>query len=533
MRFRITWVIICITFFCPCFAQIMSVDQAIADILSRDGKKTTPAWSYLSQHDTDSIFPFLEAALENRLYVYQDREAITMTNGESYYLFPEYIKTEKPLDITHLEQIKLSRKERVLFTNFIPLINLNSVSEETRSTAYKQITERKEIKWLPLVKEAIAKEKTESVRATAQETLYTLELLGDNAEEQSAAIDYFLANKSISVHQLLHIYLERNDISKSNRSKVKKQIAHWDLAERNNHIYQNLFSGISLGSILILSALGLSIIYGLAGIINMAHGEFMMVGAYTTYCMQQLFEKIFPASMFDWSFFLSLPFAFLTTALIGLIVERLVIRHLYSRPLESLLATWGISLIMIQLARTIFGDLTTVKSPAILSGGWEISEGMILPYNRLFIMGLTIVIFTTVYLIFQKSRLGVKIRAVTQNRNMSACVGISTKKTDMITFMLGSGLAGVAGCAVTLIGNVVPDMGQTYVVDSFLVVVTGGVGKLAGCVVSGLGIGVLSKAFEVPFEAVYGKVLILVLIIVFLQYRPKGLFADKGRIGED
>lgn len=533
MRSKLVWVIICFTISCSLFAQDLSVSQAITDILSKDAEKSAPAWTYLSKHETDSIFPFLEAALDGRLYASHDGRAITLTEEGSFYLYPEYLPTATPYTKDNLEAIKLSRKERVLFSELMPMINLSSPSVEMRANAYRQIAERRETKWLSIVKEAAEHETDESLKSIAQETLYTLELQGGNNEEQAEAIAYFLARKTTNAHLLLRSYLERSDISAANRSTVKKQIAHWDLAERNNQIYQNIFSGLSLGSILILSALGLSIIYGLAGIINMAHGEFMMVGAYTTFCLQQIFEKMLPAAWFDWSFFLALPMAFIVTAFIGLIVERLVIRHLYSRPLESLLATWGISLIMIQLARSIFGDLTTVKSPAILSGGWEISEGMILPYNRLFIMGLTVVIFTIVYFVFQKSRLGVKIRAVTQNRNMSACVGISTQKTDMITFMLGSGLAGVAGCAVTLIGNVVPDMGQTYVVDSFLVVVTGGVGKLVGCVVSGLGIGVLSKAFEVPFEAVYGKVLILVLIIAFLQYRPKGLFADKGRIGED
>ena len=295
---------------------------------------------------------------------------------------------------------------------------------------------------------------------------------------------------------------------------------------------QYIFSGLSLGSILILVALGLSIIYGLAGIINMSHGEFMMIGAYTTYCIQQLFILYLPQAWLDMAFFISLPLSFMVAGLFGLIIERLIIRHLYSRTLESLLATWGISLILIQIARNLFGDLTAVKAPAVLSGGLQIAEGLMLPYNRLFIMALTVAVFICVYFLFQKTRLGIKIRAVTQNRNMSACVGISTKKIDMITFMIGSGLAGIAGCAITLIGNVVPNMGQTYIVDSFLVVVSGGVGKLAGCVVSGLGIGIFSKIFEVNFEAVYGKALVLIFIIIFLQYRPKGLFPDKGRADE-
>ncbi|BAG83495.1 MAG: hypothetical protein Pg6B_02340 [Candidatus Azobacteroides pseudotrichonymphae] len=299
------------------------------------------------------------------------------------------------------------------------------------------------------------------------------------------------------------------------------------------NIIQDVFSGLSLGSVLILEALGLSVIYGLAGIINMSHGEFVMIGSYTTYCIQQLFIAFLPPEWEGIAFFVSLPISFLSSALAGLVIERLIIRYLYSRPLESLLATWGISLILIQIARNIFGDLISIKTPAILSGGFEIIKGLILPYNRLFIILVSIVVFILMYILFQKTRLGIQIRSVTQNRNISACVGISTQRIDMITFMLGSGLAGIAGCAVTLIGNIVPNMGQTYIVDSFLVVVTGGVGKLLGCIVSGLGIGIFSKVFEIGFEAVYGKVFILVLIIIYLQYKPEGFFSDKSRIDDD
>lgn len=332
---------------------------------------------------------------------------------------------------------------------------------------------------------------------------------------------------------LLKNYLKNSTVQDANYIEAEKAVKYFEHQEKNASGIQNLFSGLSLGSILILVALGLSIIYGLARIINMAHGEFMMIGAYTTFCMQQLFVTIFGEGASDIAWFASLPISFLVSAMFGLAVERLVIRHLYNRPLESLLATWGISLILIQLVRTIFGDLTTVKSPACLAGSIDFESGVSLPYNRLFIMGLTAVVFVAVVLVFQKTRLGIKIRAVTQNRNMAAAVGISTSRIDMLTFAIGSGLAGLAGCAITLIGNVVPDMGQTYIVDSFIVVVTGGVGKLAGTVVSGLGIGIFSKIFEGLFEAVYGKVLILLLVIVFLQKRPQGIFRDKGRVGED
>jgi urea transport system permease protein len=305
------------------------------------------------------------------------------------------------------------------------------------------------------------------------------------------------------------------------------------LANASEDSMQNLFSGISLGSILILMSLGLAIVYGLAGIINMAHGEFLMIGAYATYSVELLFNNVLHVQNSNWFYIAALPVSFVVAGLAGLLLERLIIRRLYNRPLESLLATWGVSLILIQAARTFFGDLTAVKLPEMLAGGWHITPNLVLPYSRLFIILLTIVVVTALYWILFRTRLGMQIRAVTQNRNMSACLGIDTRRVDAITFFIGSGLAGLAGCAMTLIGNVVPDMGQTYIVDSFLVVVTGGVGKLVGTITAGLGIGIFSKVLEAFFEAVYGKVLILLGIMIFMQFKPRGLFPDKGRIAED
>jgi urea transport system permease protein len=296
-------------------------------------------------------------------------------------------------------------------------------------------------------------------------------------------------------------------------------------------VIQTAFVGISLGSVLVLVALGLAIIYGQMGVINMAHGEFMMIGAYTTYVIQNLFV----AAGTGWSdlfFPASLPFAFLVAGCIGLAIEALVIRHLYGRPLESLLATWGISLILIPSARSLFGDLTAVKLPQLLSGGLSVAPQVVLPYNRLFIIALTGAIVASMYWGLNRTRFGLKIRAVTQNRDMSACTGISVRKIDSLTFFIGAGIAGVAGWAMTLIGNVVPNMGQTYIVDAFLVVVTGGVGNLLGTISAGLGIGVINKVLEPIFQAVYAKVIILGLIILFLQSRPTGIFPMRGRMEE-
>jgi urea transport system permease protein len=290
-----------------------------------------------------------------------------------------------------------------------------------------------------------------------------------------------------------------------------------------------LFSGVSLGSILLLAALGLAITYGLMGVINMAHGELIMIGAYTTYVVQNLFRAQFPLA-FDWYLALAVPASFAVAALVGMALERTVIRWLYGRPLETLLATWGISLMLIQGVRTIFGAQNVqVENPAFMSGGVEILSGIVLPYSRIVIIAFAAVVLAAMGVLLARTRLGLFVRGVTQNRAMAACVGVPTSRVDTWAFGLGSGLAGLAGCALSQIGNVGPDLGQSYIVDSFMVVVLGGVGQLAGTVYAALGLGFANKLLESWSGAVLAKIAVLVFIIVFIQKRPQGLFAVKGR----
>ena len=292
----------------------------------------------------------------------------------------------------------------------------------------------------------------------------------------------------------------------------------------------NVFYGISLGSVLLLAALGLAITFGLMGIINMAHGELLMIGAYTTY-LCQLFFRTYSARPCRNAYLLAaLPAAFFVAGLVGVALERTVIRWLYGRPLETLLATSGISLILMQLVRTIFGAQNVeVANPAWMSGGVTVLGGLVLPYNRLAIIVFAIIVVVAVWLILNKTRLGLFVRAVTQNRRMADCVGVATGKVDMLTFGLGSGIAGLGGVALSQLGNVGPDLGQSYIVDSFMVVVLGGVGQLAGTVIAALGLGEVNKFLEPVAGAVLAKIAILVFIIIFIQRRPQGLFAMKGR----
>jgi len=293
-----------------------------------------------------------------------------------------------------------------------------------------------------------------------------------------------------------------------------------------------LFTGVSLGSILLLVALGLAITYGLMGVINMAHGELMMIGAYATYVVQNLFKSHLPG-LFDAYVIVAIPASFLAAALVGAALERSVIRWLYGRPLETLLATWGISLVLMQGVRSLFGAQNVqVENPSWLSGGVEVLSNLTLPFNRIAILAFAVLVLAGVALLIAHTRLGLFVRGVTQNRRMAACMGVNTARIDTCAFALGSGIAGLAGCALSQIGNVGPDLGQGYIVDSFMVVVLGGVGQLAGTVYAALGLGVLNKLLEGWQGAVLAKIMVLVFIVIFIQKRPQGIFAMKGRSAE-
>lgn len=290
------------------------------------------------------------------------------------------------------------------------------------------------------------------------------------------------------------------------------------------------FNGLSVSSILLLIALGLAVTFGLMNIINMAHGEMIMIGAYATYVTQNLFVSYMPSSWFSTYFLVALPAAFLLAAGIGWLLEVLLIRHLYGRPLDSLLATWGVGMILQQLARTIFGAPNVgVTSPSWLNGGVTVTEGITLPYTRLFIILLVAVVLFFMYIYIYKTSAGRRMRAVMQNRNMAGCLGISTRRVDGLTFAIGSGIAGVAGCALTLLGPIGPSIGTYYIVDAFMVVVLGGVGKLIGTVTGALGIGVFNTLFETYTSASIGKVLVFACIVAFLQWKPRGLVALRSR----
>lgn len=441
-------------------------------------------------------------------------------------------KTARLVDLVELDT---DREARMLIQPVLTAMDLKSPDAAKRKAAMLMLGESGDPAHIPLLTGALAREKDGNAIHLGEEALARIRLKSEDAGERAAAAEKLGALRSVNVLSELRamIAAEGSNPPSEPDEKVRlaaaRAVTHIESFQTFTGAVQNLFTGLSLGSILILMALGLAIIFGLMGVINMAHGEFMMIGAYATFLIQGAFQKYLPAAYFDWFLPLSLPLAFLAAGGVGVIVEMTIIKRLYGRPLETLLATWGLSLLLIQTARSLFGDLTAVSSPQVLSRGWEIFPQVVLPYNRIFIMALTVFIVAAVGWAFYRTSLGTKIRAVTQNRAMSSCLGIATRRVDALTFGLGTGIAGVAGCALTQIGNVDPGMGQNYIVDSFMVVVTGGVGKLAGTVIAGMGIGTMNKFLEPFLQSVYAKVVLLGLVIFFLQNRPSGLFPAKGR----
>jgi urea transport system permease protein len=432
------------------------------------------------------------------------------------------------ISVDSLSDLPIGREDRALLETASAGQALSDPDPVARRKAVESFLPDGAAAVLPDLREALAKEKNRSVREILAYAVAVGELDAPSDSAKIAAAHRLVGLGNASAVPLLRAKatVASADVSKAFLFEASNLEGRIKMLEK----VQVLFSGLSLGSILVLVALGLSIIYGLAGVINMAHGEFLMVGAYTTYAVQVLFDKWRPDG--DLFFWVAMPFSILTAGCVGMLINWAVLRHLHKRPLESLLATWGVSLIMVQAARSIFGDLTSVRQPAIFTGGYELAASVTLPWNRLFIIVLAAAALGVLAFLLYRTRFGLRLRAVVQNRDMSACLGVRTASVDRMAFFLGGGLAGLAGWAMTLVGNVVPNMGESYIVDSFLVVVTGGVGKLLGTVIAGMGIGLVTKGLEPIFESVYGKVILLGLIILFLQVRPTGIFAPRGR-GED
>jgi len=410
-------------------------------------------------------------------------------------------------------------------------LKLFSVEAAMREQAIKALIKEPDVNKLPLLNKALAQETDVSLKSLLRLAQAAAQL-GDPDVAVRLESAQRLAESQTPETQLLLNQRFAEETDPQVKAQLRKSLTAIEGALKTGERLGALFTGASLGSILLLVALGLAITYGLMGVINMAHGELMMIGAYATYMVQTLFRQYLPA-YFDAYLVLAVPLSFLSAALVGAVLERTVLRHLYGRPLESLLATWGISLILMQAVRSLFGAQNVgVENPAWMSGGIQVMSNLTLPYNRLVIIAFAAAVLIAMSLVISRTRLGLFVRGVTQNRPMASCMGVNTARIDTYAFALGSGIAGLAGCALSQIGNVGPDLGQNYIVDAFMVVVLGGVGQLAGTVYAALGLGLVNKLLEGVTGAVLAKICVLVFIIIFIQKRPQGIFAMKGRSAE-
>jgi len=427
--------------------------------------------------------------------------------------------------------VRLNNRLRGLIDNVQASLQLLAADPKVRLAAAQTLQKTAQPAQLKFLDQRVAAETVEEVHSALSLALANLQLVDSDPLVRLAAVRLLGSTGDPLARTRLETLLAPgvetdaavHTAAETSLAQVKRKLMLGELLGQ-------AFSGMSLGSILLLAALGLAITFGLLGVINMAHGEMLMLGAYSTYVVQLLMQRYVPHAI-EFYPLIALPVAFFVTAAIGMALERTVIRHLYGRPLETLLATWGISLMLIQLVRLVFGAQNVeVANPAWLSGGIQVLPNLVLPYNRIVIIAFALCVVVLTWLLLNKTRLGLNVRAVTQNRNMAACCGVPTGRVDMLAFGLGSGIAGLGGVALSQIGNVGPDLGQSYIIDSFLVVVLGGVGQLAGSVMAAFGLGIANKILEPQIGAVLGKILILALIILFIQKRPQGLFALKGRV---
>jgi urea transport system permease protein len=532
-RLTLKSLLVLVSLFASSFALAVTADE-VAKLAFGEAEERSAVIGALVTAGDATVIPLLQALADDKVKATPDKKVLVVDGDKAIDVLTGKPVAPVPAD---LEDVVVNNQMRGELGGAIAALRLGSSDRAVRLAAAKELQGGAEEEMLPVLSKALEKETDPEVKEILALVQAALQLKSSDRAVKLAAIKALAQSTNPNTKTLLLPFLEKKDgqfvetdteIRGAAQTSLNAVQSRLSTGER----IAQVFTGVSLGSILLLAALGLAITYGLMGVINMAHGELIMVGAYSTYVVQNLF-KAHATGAFHWYLLAAVPVSFVVAALVGMILERGVIRFLYGRPLETLLATWGISLILIQACRTLFGAQNVqVENPVWMSGGIEIVTGVVLPWNRIVILGFAFAVLLLVWLMLTRTRLGLFVRAVTQNRGMASCVGVPTRRIDTVAFGLGSGIAGLAGCALSQIGNVGPDLGQGYIVDSFMVVVLGGVGQLAGTVYAALGLGIANKFLEGLAGAVLAKIAILVFIIVFIQKRPQGIFAVKGRFAD-
>ncbi|MCK1357944.1 urea ABC transporter permease subunit UrtB [Bradyrhizobium sp. 199] len=504
-------------------------EDGVAKFANDDYSDTEEAIGVVAGSGNPLAFPIISALQDGRLMADPDSKKVyvTGTDGKSIDAATGQPVASVP---DSASAVRLNNRLRRSVDAAVGGLTLQSPDVGTRLQAAQSVFKSHEETALEAVDAALAKETSRSVKTALGEARAAILLFKADASEVEK-LEAVATLKVRGDQEVMALLTGLGDqppsVTKAAASaigSIQSSLAIWSMV-------QNAWYGLSLGSVLLLAAIGLAITFGVMGVINMAHGEMVMIGAYTTFVVQEVIRTRYPG-LFDYSLLIAVPLAFVVAGAIGVLIERSIIRFLYGRPLETLLATWGLSLVLQQAVRTMFGPTNReVGNPSWMSGAFEFGQ-ITITYNRLWILVFTLAVFAILLAMLRYTALGLEMRAVTQNRRMAASMGIATSRVDALTFGLGSGIAGIAGVALSQIDNVSPNLGQSYVIDSFMVVVFGGVGNLWGTLVGAFTLGIANKFLEPVAGAVLGKIAILVLIILFIQKRPRGLFALKGRAVE-
>ncbi|WP_027180015.1 urea ABC transporter permease subunit UrtB [Maridesulfovibrio bastinii] len=517
-------------------AENSGLEDAVASLATHNRRHMVSVIKNIGELGDVKALPVLQALMHRDLRFDGNKAVIVYDDKD-----PVYAMTGEPFtgDKSSLKNYRINNMVRRAIKPVIAELQLYSSNREERLAAANELAEKANLQAVNTIEKVLSTEKDKEVAEALKLALALTSLKSNEKGRELKAIQIIGDSGNPLLINRLNKFIEKDDQGKYvvQDAEIVKA-AHQAISTlKRKQIFvraaRDLFYGISLGSVLLLAALGLAITFGLMGVINMAHGEMLMLGAYSTYAVQELFVKFMP-SMTEWYLILAIPLSFAIPCAVGMLLERGIIRYLYGRPLETLLATWGISLALIQTVRLIFGAQNVeVRNPDWLTGGFQLTDGLMITYNHVAIIVFVIFVVALVWFLLNKTPLGLQVRAVTQRRSTASAMGIYSSRIDMWTFGLGSGIAGLGGLALTLVGNVGPELGQSYIVDSFMVVVLGGVGKIAGTVVGSMSLGVINKILEPFTGAVLGKIIVLALVIIFIQKRPQGIFALKGRMAED
>ena len=523
-------------------ARAADIEDAVNALASASFDDTITAVERLAATGDPRAVPVLEALIERNLYRLVETGRVVIAEQRGNVLVvkdPLTLEAIGDLGIRDAERLRVNNKLRNAIRAALGSLTLLSPDPGVRRAAADAIFKSRTAENAAMLEHALEREDVAAVRKRLEVALAAVRLVhAGDTQVRIDALDVLAGSADREVRSLVaQVLVEDSGGRPIEADPLVREAAARALSAIDGRlelwgVAVSVFQGISLGSVLMLAAVGLAITFGVMGVINMAHGEMVMLGAYTTFVIQNIIRTHAP-HLFDWSVVFAIPAAFVVAALVGIAIERGVIRFLYGRPLETLLATWGISLILQQTVRSIFGPTNReVGNPSWMSGAFEVAGGVAFTYNRIWIIVFSLVVFALLMVVIRRTSFGLRMRAVTQNRPMAASMGIRTGRIDALTFALGSGVAGLAGVALSQIDNVSPNLGQAYIIDSFLVVVFGGVGNLWGTFVGGFSLGLVNKFLEPHVGAVLGKILVLVAVILFIQKRPRGLFALKGRAVE-